>query len=66
MICTHTRNSRSVSRSRGFTMIEMVIVISIIGLLSVIAAPKYRQALERVRASQAFYYLSHFQAAQER
>ncbi len=47
-------------------MIEMVVVISIVGLLSVVAAPKYRKAMERVRASQAFYFLSHFQAAQER
>lgn len=47
-------------------MVEMVIVISIVGLLSMVAAPKYRKALERVRASQAFYFLSHFQAAQER
>ena len=66
MICSHHKISRSASRNRGFSMIEMVVVISIIGLLSVVAAPKYRKALERVRASQAFYYLSHFQTAQER
>lgn len=66
MICLHKRNSRSVNRKGGYSMIEMVVVVSIIGLLSVVAAPKYRKALERVRASQAFYFLSHLQAAQER
>jgi type IV pilus assembly protein PilA len=66
MITALRQNSPQIARRRGYTMIEMVVVISIIGLLSVVAAPKYRKALERVRASQAFYYLSHFQAAQER
>ncbi|MBC8406132.1 MAG: prepilin-type N-terminal cleavage/methylation domain-containing protein [Planctomycetes bacterium] len=60
------KKSPKIARRRGYTMIEMVVVISIIGLMSVVAVPKYRKALERVRASQAFYYLSHFQAAQER
>jgi prepilin-type N-terminal cleavage/methylation domain-containing protein len=54
------------SRQRGYTIVEMVVVVGIIGTLSLVAAPSYRKALESSRASQAIYFLAHIQSAQER
>jgi type IV pilus assembly protein PilA len=39
----------SISTQQAFTLIEMMIVIAIIGILSMIAIPSYRQYLERAR-----------------
>lgn len=38
---------RRPGRSRGFTMIELIVVMTVIGLLLSIAVPRYFQALER-------------------
>ena len=50
----------TLTRNRaGFTMIELAVVVTLIGVLSMIALPKYRHALERARATQAFSTLAH-------
>jgi prepilin-type N-terminal cleavage/methylation domain-containing protein len=57
----------TLARTRaGFTMIELAVVVTLIGVLSVIAIPKYRHALERARATQAFSTMAQIQASQER
>lgn len=57
----------TLTRNRaGFTMIELAVVVTLIGVLSMIALPKYRHALERARATQAFSTLAQIQASQER
>lgn len=47
-------------------MVELAVVVTIIGLLTVMALPRYRHALERARATQAFSSMAQIQASQER
>jgi prepilin-type N-terminal cleavage/methylation domain-containing protein len=39
-------------RSEGFTLIEFVIVIIIVGILSIIAVPVYRSYIEKTKTVQ--------------
>jgi len=43
----------SITKSQGFTLVEMVIVVAIIGILSTIAYPSYIHYIERGYQSQA-------------
>jgi prepilin-type N-terminal cleavage/methylation domain-containing protein len=60
---------RLVSRMRtrkGFTLVELAVVIVIIGLLAAFGVPKFLNSVEKAKASEGFNYLSTVQAAQER
>ena len=46
---------------QGFTLIELMIVVLIIGILSAIAMPKYTQAIEKSRVSEALTMLNAIQ-----
>lgn len=50
----------------GFTLIEMVVVVLIIGILSAIAIPQYFKLVEKGRVSEAISLLDAARASQER
>lgn len=52
--------------SRGFTLIELMVVIAIIGVLLAIAVPSFQEQARKARRSEAFATLGQLQLAQER
>lgn len=52
--------------SSGFTLIEMLIVVAIIGILSAIAYPSFMDSLRKSRRTDAVSALTRVQHAQER
>ena len=52
--------------AKGFTLVELSVVIVIIGVLAAFGVPKFRNAVERSKAAEAFNYLSAVRSAQER
>jgi len=50
----------------GFSLVELTIVVVILGVLSMMAVPRYQTAVERAKAAESFTYLAQIQGAQER
>ena len=50
---------------RGFTLIELMIVVSTLGVLTTVAAPSYLDYSKRGRLMEAFYTLSSYSLALE-
>src|ERR1044072_3326802 len=51
---------------KGFTLVELAVVIIIIGILAAFAVPRFLDSVERSKAGEAFNYLSAVRSAQER
>jgi len=50
-------------KQRGFTMVELLIVVLIIGILVSIAVPNYYSALERSKCAQAIHNIKTMRSA---
>lgn len=53
-------------RSRGFTLIELMIVVVVVAVLALIALPLFTEQIHKSRRSEAFQGLSDMQLRQER
>ena len=51
---------------KGFTLIELMIAVAVIGILAAIALPSYNSQIRKSRRTDAVTTLSAFQQAQER
>ena len=53
-------------RKRGFTLIEVMVVVAVVGILAAIAYPSYLSQVRKSRRSEAVQALAQVQQAQER
>ena len=63
---THRLQSKSFRhRSAGFSLVELTIVVVILGVLAMMAVPRYQTVVEQSKASEAFVYLDQIAKGQE-
>lgn len=52
--------------NRGFSLVELTIVVVILGVLATLAVPRFMSSVERTKAGEGFAYLKQLQTMQER
>ena len=65
-IASQCHAARSRKPARGFTLIELMLVMAVAGVLSGVAYPSFMGQLQKIRRSDALVSLIQVQAAQER
>jgi prepilin-type N-terminal cleavage/methylation domain-containing protein len=60
------RSRATVSNRKGFSLVELSVVVIIIGVLAAFGIPRMLKSVERSKAAEAFQYLATVRAAQER
>lgn len=61
-----TTLSSQVHRSRGFTIIELLVAVVVVAILAAVALPSFLDSIRKGRRSEAFAAMSTLQQAQER
>jgi type IV pilus assembly protein PilE len=54
------------SAARGFSLIELIIAVAVLGIIAAVALPVFNDSIRKSRRSEAFAALSAVQLAQER
>jgi prepilin-type N-terminal cleavage/methylation domain-containing protein len=57
---------RPLNTRKGFSLVELSVVVIIIGVLAAFGIPRMLKSVERSKAAEAFKYLASVRAAQER
>ena len=57
---------KHIDHAKGFSLIELMIVVAIVGILAVIALPSYRNSVMRANRTEAKSALLNVQVAQEK
>lgn len=65
-IMVSRKTQHTIHRERGFTLVELMIVVAVAGILSSVAYPSFMGQLQKIRRSDALVSMLQIQAAQER